>query len=394
VLAFEEFRIEAEGFLRRWPARAEADAFTWGHGSDSVALFKDTDRPGETDELDQVRRWRRELADAGLAWISGPEEYGGRGLPASYQALFDAMARRRAVPGSAELTISLGMIAPTILAHGSEAVKRRYLFPMRRGDIVACQLFSEPQAGSDLASVRTGAVRDGDGWRVTGQKVWTSGAHVSDLGEVLCRTSEAGRHRDLTAFIVDMRDPGVEVRPLRQMTGGAAFNEVFLDDVWVPDDHRLGDVDGGWRVALTTLMHERGAVGGPGFGGHGVFSLDRLRALVQQFGKADDPATRQQVGALVCGLRTASWTRQRFGAEGVVGPETAMLKLALCRDFSRLAAIVTHVVGPQLTADSGEWGTFAWNDFLLAVPGFRLGGGTDEVLKTVIGERVLGLPKS
>jgi alkylation response protein AidB-like acyl-CoA dehydrogenase len=284
------------------------------------------------------------------------------------------------------------MIAPTILAHATESAKERYLAALYRGDVVACQLFSEPQAGSDLASVTTRAVRDGDGWRVTGQKVWTSGAHLADIGEVLCRTSENGRHRNLTALIVDMHAEGVEVRPLRQMTGGASFNEVFLDDVWVPDECRLGEVDGGWRVAMTTLTNERGAIGGSGFGGKGLLSLDRLVALLRHTGRADEPVARQQFAELVCGLRTASWTRQRFAASSA-GAEASILKLALCRDLTRLAALVSSSLGPSVTADTGEWGTFAWTNFLLGLPGYRIGGGTDEVLRSVIGERVLGLPR-
>ena len=159
--------------------------------------------------------------------------------------------------------IGLGMVAPTILAHATDEVKERYLRSLWRGDIVACQLFSEPGAGSDLAGLQTRAVRDGDEWIVTGQKVWTSGAHLSDIGEIICRTDpDAPKHKGLTGFVVDMHAAGVEVRPLRQMTGGASFNEVFFTEVRVPDSHRLGDVNGGWTVALTTLMNERAAIGG------------------------------------------------------------------------------------------------------------------------------------
>ena len=168
-------------------------------------------------------------------------------------------------PNQAPRPISLGMIAPTILAHGTDAAKERYLRALHRGDIIACQLFSEPGAGSDLASLGTRAVRDGDEWVITGQKVWTSVARYADIGEVLCRTDpELEKHRGLTAFLVDMRAPGVEVRPLRQMTGGSSFNEVFFSEVRVPADHLLGEVNGGWSVALTTLMNERSAIGAGG----------------------------------------------------------------------------------------------------------------------------------
>ena len=175
------------------------------------------------------------------------------------------------------LTISLGMIAPTIHKHGTAEQQARYLPAMRSGDLIACQLFSEPNAGSDLASLTTRAEPDGQGgWRITGQKVWTSGAQLADIGEIICKTSDGPRHLNLTAFIVDMKAPGVEVRPLRQMTGGAAFNEVFLTDVAVPDADRLGDVGQGWQVALSTLGFERSAMGHSAFGGVGLLRTDRL----------------------------------------------------------------------------------------------------------------------
>ena len=164
------------------------------------------------------------------------------------------------MPGDAALTVSLGMVAPTIGRHGTEEQKKHWLPLLFGGQQIACQLFSEPGAGSDLAAVRTQAVRDGEGWRVSGQKVWTSGAHLADVGEIICRTASEPRHRNLTAFLIDMRAPGVTVRPLRQMTGGASFNEVFLDDVAVSDDRRLDEAGNGWKVALTTLSHERNAM--------------------------------------------------------------------------------------------------------------------------------------
>ena len=390
----EAFTAEVAAFLVDRPLRvAQQSGFEWGTGSDDVSIFEEVDPSMERRGLDAVRVWRQELADARLAWIGGPSEYGGRGLGYEYQIAFDALVRKYDVPSSSPLTVSLGMIAPTILAHGTDVAKSRYLTAMYAGRVVACQLFSEPGAGSDLAGVATRATRDGDGWRIDGQKVWTSGAHLADIGEVLCRTSDGARHRNLTAFIVDMHAPGVEVRPLRQMTGGASFNEVFFTDVWVPDDHRLGPVDEGWRVAMTTLSNERNAIGGSAFGGKGLLNVDRLIALLRHAGMADDPVVRQQLASLVCGLRTATWTRRRFSVTGASGAQGALLKLALCRDLGRVAALVTSAIGIKAVADSGEWGTYAWSSFLLGLPGYRIGGGTDEVLRSVIGERVLGLPK-
>ena len=390
----EAFTAEVAAFVADRPMRVEqTSGFEWGTGSDDVSIFEEVDPSVERERLDAVRVWRKELADARLAWIGGPPEFGGRGLGYEFQVAFDALVRRYDVPSSSPLTVSLGMIAPTILAHGTDRAKGLYLEAMYAGSVVACQLFSEPGAGSDLAGVSTRAVRDGDGWRVNGQKVWTSGAHLADIGEVLCRSSDGARHRNLTAFIVDMHAPGLEVRPLRQMTGGASFNEVFFTDVWVPDDHRLGPVDEGWRVAMTTLSNERNAIGGSAFGGKGLLNVDRLIALLRHCGVDKDPVVRQQLAELVSGLRTATWMRRRFAVTGASGAQGAMLKLALCRDLGRVGALVERALGAKVIADTGEWGAYAWSSFVLGLPGYRIGGGTDEVLRSVIGERVLGLPK-
>jgi alkylation response protein AidB-like acyl-CoA dehydrogenase len=241
-------------------------------------------------------------------------------------------------------------------------------------------------------------VRDGDVWRISGQKVWTSGAHLADLGEIICRTADGPRHHNLTAFLVDMHAPGVTVRPLRQMTGGAAFNEVFLDGVEVPDTARLGEVDEGWPVALTTLSHERNAMGHSAFGGAGILSTERLAELVRHAGAADDPAVRRAFGELVMHLRVARYTQQVMGARAragdAPGPEVALNKLALSANMARLGEFVARVLGPAAVADTGDWGTYAWTSVILGAPGYRLGGGTDEVLKNMIAQRVLGLPRA
>ena len=266
----EEFLEQAETWLaERYPQAARDRRFVWGEGDDEVRVFQEPDPEQEAGALPAIRRWRQELWDHGYGWISGPPEFGGAGLPASYARAFERLTRQFRVPGDAALTVSLGMVAPTIARHGTERQKRHWLPLLFSGQQIACQLFSEPGAGSDLAAVRTQAVRDGDGWRVSGQKVWTSGAHLADVGEIICRTASEPRHRNLTAFLIDMRAPGVTVRPLRQMTGGASFNEVFLDDVAVSDDRRLDEVGNGWKVALTTLSHERNAMGHSAFGGAG-----------------------------------------------------------------------------------------------------------------------------
>jgi alkylation response protein AidB-like acyl-CoA dehydrogenase len=397
-ISLEAFADECRRFLdARYEPKRRAEAFQWGKGPDRVAVFEETDRQAEKRHIEAVRAWRKDLFEAGLGWITGPPELGGRGLPAAYQRAFDELSRSYDTPGNQPLTVSLGMVAPTVMTHGMDETRERVCPALQNGDLIACQLFSEPGAGSDLAAVSTRAVRDGDGWRLTGQKVWTSGAHFSDIGEILCRTSDGPRHRNLTMFLVDMKAPGVEVRPLRQMTGGAAFNEVFLNDVWVPDENRLGDVNDGWRVALTTLSNERNAIGGEGFGGSGLLDVARYIAMARQFGRDGDPIVRQEIAALYSHLRVARLTGQRARAGASAGrapgPEASIGKLALAENFARLSHLVGVILGPRLTADTGEWGTYAWNDVILGVPGYRLGGGTDEVLRNILAERVLGLPK-
>ncbi len=398
--SLQDFLAGAEAFLdSRYPRRApeERSRFQWGEGSDEVRVFQEPDPEEEAEALPRIRAWRAALWDAGLAWIAGPKEYGGGGLPRSYEAAFTRLTREFDVPGDAALTVSLGMIAPTILRHADERQKREYLPALHRGDLIACQLFSEPGAGSDLAAIRTKAIADGDRWLITGQKVWTSGAHLADVGEIICQTAPGPRHRNLTAFLVDMRAPGVTVRPLRQMTGGAAFNEVFLDGVEVGDGARLGAIGEGWRVALTTLSYERSAMGHSAFGGAGILSTERLMQLVRHAGVVGDPLVRHAFGELVTELRVARYAQEvmaeRARAGQSPGPEIALNKLALSANMASLGEFVARVLGPSLIADTGEWGTYAWTSVVLGAPGYRLGGGSDEVLKNMIAERVLSLPK-
>lgn len=400
--SLEEFREAARAwFAERYPAAPASEGprqFVWGEGSDEVAVFREPDPVEQAEAVQAIRRWRAEVWAAGYGWITGPTAYGGAGLPAAYQREFEKVRREFEVPGDATLTIGLGMIAPTILKHGTEDQKQRYLPAIYSGEKIACQLFSEPGAGSDLASISTRAVRDGDVWRISGQKVWTSGAHFSDIGEIICRTSAEPRHQNLTAFLVDMHAPGVTVRPLRQMTGDAAFNEVFLDDVVVPDSDRLGAEGEGWTVAMSTLSAERNALGHSAFGGTGLLSTDRLVALVRHQGLADDPTVRQHFGETVSHLRTARYVNELVAAQAragdLPGAEIGLNKIALSDNLRRLGEFVGEVLGPELVADTGEWGTYAWSSLALGAPGFRLGGGTDEVLKNTVAQRVLGLPRA
>ncbi|CAN5832945.1 acyl-CoA dehydrogenase family protein [soil metagenome] len=398
--SMEEFRAEVTYFLdAKARPRETEQKFVWGEGDDGVSLFDEKTIQQERAELAEAKEWRGERYDAGLGWIAGPEEYGGRELPSSYERLYGALESRYEIPNQTYFGIGLGMVAPTIAAHATDEVKDAYLSQMYRGDVVGCQLFSEPAAGSDLAGLTTRAERDGEEWLLTGQKVWTSGAQYSDIGEVICRTDpEQPKHRGLTGFVVDMRAPGVEVRPLRQMTGGASFNEVFFNEVRVPDSHRLGDVNGGWTVALTTLMNERASIGaGASGGGLGLANANRLAEMLRHFGLERHPVYRQELAKLYIAFQVAKFTNQRaldkIKAGELPGAELSTAKLALTNNLTATGQFISRVLGARITADTGEWGTFAWSKFVLGTPGMRVAGGTDEVMKNIVGERVLGLPK-
>ncbi len=398
-ITLEEFEKNARAFLEANAARKETEKkFVWGEGSDKVAMFEEKDKDQETRDVAAACAWRQKKFDAGFGWITGPENYGGAGLTRPYELAYQRLEGQYEVPNQGAFTIGLGMVAPTILAHGSDLARDLYLKKMYRADIIGCQLFSEPGAGSDLASLQTKAVRDGDEWIITGQKVWTTGAQFSDLGEIIARTDpDMPKHKGLTGFIVDMHAPGVEVRPLRQMTGGASFNEVFFNEVRVRDDHRLGDVNNGWNVALTTLMNERAAIGAGGGGGGGVNMYQRVIEMVRHYGLDTDPLVRNELANLLIHSKVAGYNNQRamdkIKAGQMPGPEMSIAKLAGTLNSLRLCDFVSQILGVKLVADSGEWGTYAWSQLILGTPGGRIAGGSDEVMRNIVGERVLGLPK-
>ena len=395
-----EFARQAREFLDAHATRAEKAEFRWGQGEDTVAYFK-ADPPDVRDvKLQAAKDWQRTRYENGFGWISGPPGYGGQGLTPVHELIYNSIESEYDVPDTGTLSvIGLGMIGPTILAHGQQAIKDRYLPALYRGDIIACQLFSEPGAGSDLAGLQTRAVADGGEWVLDGQKVWTSIARQSQIGMALCRTDvNAPKHKGITAFLVDMTAPGVDVRPLRQMTGGSDFNEVFLTGVRVPDDHRLGEVNAGWRVALTTLMNERATVGGER-GGTVAEALtpERLAALMRVTGTLDDGALRRDLSVLLADLLAAGYLNRRavraMRAGMTPGPERSVAKLMHAQNLTRAAHFVSEVLGPRIIADTGEWGTYAWAELLLATPALRILGGTEEVMKNILAERVLKLPK-
>ena len=382
--------LESVAKVRPRPVEAR-----WGEGSDDVSVFHDLTEEQERRLLDEAMAWQRIKFDAGYGAISWPVEYGGADLPAEYEAAFRQVEAEFDVPPSHEtFSVTVGLIAPTIRAFGTHEQRDRFIRPFLRTDDLCCQLFSEPGAGSDLASLSTRAVADGDGWVITGQKVWSSGAQYAGWGELIARTDPSAKHAGLTAFLVPMDTPGVKVHPIRQMSGGSSFNEVFLDEVRLPDELRLGGVGDGWKVALTTLGFERAGSGG---GRHVGGSWEQLVALARHLDRTGDPVVRQQLARCYVNERVRSLVRQRAehsSARGrPPGPEGSIGKLLWTRNLAEISDVAAGLLGPRLTADTGEWGTYAWAAHVLGAPGYRIAGGSDEIQHNIIAERVLGLPR-
>jgi alkylation response protein AidB-like acyl-CoA dehydrogenase len=346
----------------------------------------------DSDDLfvEQGRAWQRTLSDGGWAGIQWPAAFGGRGGTSLQQLIFRQEESRFDVP-SGLFAVAIGMAGPTIIAHGTDAQRARYLPGMLRGDDVWCQLFSEPGAGSDLASMTTRADLDGDEWVVNGQKVWSSGAHHARFGILLARTDwDRPKHRGITFFLVDMTTPGIDVRPLRQMTGGSSFNEVFLTDARVPAANVLGEVNEGWRVTMTTLGHERSMSGGPS-------PFPQLVRHVRECCALGDAVLRDQlVQCYVRGrvLEFLGYRAQTALSKGQPpGPETSVMKLAFTQQATLIAKIAVDAQGPTgmlVGEDAAHHGS--WQQQFLSTPSFRIAAGTDEVQRNVLGERMLGLP--
>ena len=357
------------------------------------------DRSRRNGDTTAARAAQACLYDGGLVGVTWPRDAGGQGGTPMQQAIVDQELSKAGIPMLLGI-IGIGMCGPTVIGHGSQDQKDRYLTRLLRGDDIWCQLFSEPASGSDLAGLRTRAVRNDDGtWRISGQKVWTTLAHVSDFGIVLTRTDpDVAKHRGLTMFVVDMKAPGVTIRPLRQMSGSAEFNEVFFDDVIVADTERLGDVNDGWRVALTTLMSERMSLGGGGTEvGMGVGAVlshvaerigtlpeDRQALVRQDFGRA-------YVASL--GIRYTGYRRLSAVSKGQLpGPEASAGKLAGTKTARAAADLAVRLLGDDAVYARTADGISTWQDAQASLPGMAIAGGTDEILRNILGERVLGLP--
>ncbi|MDX6740971.1 acyl-CoA dehydrogenase family protein [Actinocorallia sp. A-T 12471] len=349
----------------------------------------------ELASVEAAKAWQAALHAGGWAGISWPAAFGGRGGTPAQEAVF-AEESDLADVSTGPLLIGLKMVGPTLMRHGTASQCAAHLGPLLRGERVWCQLYSEPEAGSDLAALRTRAVLDeaAGEWVVTGQKVWTSSARVADWAILLARTNtDVPKHQGITYFLVDMRSPGIEVRPLRQMNGSYHFNEVFLDAVRVPAAQVVGEVDGGWKVVHTTLAAERAMIGGGG-----GEKARALLALAQAHGRADDPLVRQRVAEVFTLdeiLRFLGLKMRAAIARGVPpGPEGSIMKLLVARRAHEAALAALEIEGESALlagADAPDGG--AWQQQLLSAQGLRIGGGTDFIQLNAIAERILGLPR-
>ncbi|HEY4095834.1 MAG TPA: acyl-CoA dehydrogenase family protein [Baekduia sp.] len=381
--------------FRDSPADAEFRATVRKVLEEAVAELPRDEPPTVEARLPWFRVFQRRIRDAGYAGLAWPTEYGGRDATLTQQAIFLQEYDRAGGPDRLNL-LGEGLAGPTIIDFGTEEHKRRFLAPILGGDEIWCQLFSEPNAGSDLASLETRAERDGDGWRVTGQKVWTSRAQVASFGLLLARTG-APRHKGITYFLLPMDSDGITVRPLRHMLGEAEFNEVFLDDVFVPDDLRIGEVDGGWRVAMATLQYERVALAtGRVNVQRLVGELIELVATVEKDGRPlrEDAAVRRKVADLyaraqiqrVNGLRALSSLER-----GTPGPEASIGKLLSAPLVEDIADFALSLAGLDGQLDEGELDP--WLKLAYQARGTSIAGGTTFIQRNIVAERVLGLPR-
>ncbi|MCU1601681.1 MAG: acyl-CoA dehydrogenase [Frankiales bacterium] len=370
--------------------REQVRTYIADHRDQLISVGDGARREGD---LTRARESQRVMYEGGYVGITWPKDVGGQGGSPMQQAIVDQELGKAGVPGHVGL-IGIGMCGPTVISHGSDDQKQRYLKRLLSCEDIWCQLFSEPASGSDLAALRTRAVREGDSWRINGQKVWTTLAQYADYGILLTRTDPTlAKHKGLTMFVVDMKAPGVTVRPLRQMSGSAEFNEVFFDDVIVHDSERLGEVNDGWRVGLTTLMSERLTLGGGG-GEMGISGGTAASFIASQIGSLSEDRqalVRQDFGRVWTQLLATRYTGYRLlsaiSKGAMPGPEASAGKLAGTKAGRQLADLAVRVSG-----DGGVWFEGPWQASQAGLPGLAIAGGTDEVLRNVIGERVLGLP--
>jgi alkylation response protein AidB-like acyl-CoA dehydrogenase len=356
---------------------------------------------GAANQMAASRAWQKVKAKAGYARITWPKGMGGIGGTPMQSIIFGQEESKYEVANGGPFAIGLGMCIPTLMAYGSDEAKKRYVWPAVQGDEIWCQLFSEPAGGSDVANLRTKAEKGADGiWTINGSKIWTTGAQFSDYGIILTRTDpNVPKHKGLTMFYINMKQPAVDIRPIKQASGGSGFNEIFFTDVKVPDSQRLGEVGQGWTVALTTLMHERLAVGG---GTGGGLDVAQLMILARQLELEDGPAiknaaVREKLADWYVRSAGLRWTTMRtmtaLSQGKQPGPEASIAKIVVASKLQDLSAFAMDLEGEAgiLTGDEAPMGG-AFQGGWLSSPGLRIAGGTDEILRNIIAERVLGLP--
>jgi alkylation response protein AidB-like acyl-CoA dehydrogenase len=371
--------------------RTEVRGWLEQHSSEAPVL----QGPGALEDEDEIiaarRVWQGKLAEGGLAGVTWPKEYGGQGMGPVEQVIANQEIARAKVPGILD-AIGVGMLGPTIIAHGTEEQKSRYLGPMLHGDEVWCQLFSEPAAGSDLAAVQARARLQDDGsWRLTGQKVWTTNAQFASYGLLLARTdADVPKHKGLTMFVVPMHGEGVTVRGLRQISGEAEFNEVFFDDVALDAGAVVGGVGNGWGTALVTLMYERVTIGlgGEGMGYNPIRFADAIASDEHARGDRD---VRHQFGEIASEMLAVRFTGYRtltaLQKGQIPGPEAGLAKVTIVNGAIKAGELIADVIGPDALAEDSQWAYM-----ISFLPGLKSAGGTEEILRNTIGERVLGLP--
>jgi alkylation response protein AidB-like acyl-CoA dehydrogenase len=383
------FRAEVRAWLE---TNAELRGPEEGGG---VALGERVD----DETLRAAKAWQKKKADAGWACIRWPEEYGGRGATAIQGVIWgQEESKFKTAPNI--FGIGHGMCGPTVMTHGTPEQKERWIPKLLSGEDIWCQLFSEPSAGSDLAGLRATAVKDGDDWIINGQKTWTTGAQFCDWGILVVRSDpNAAKHAGLSYFVVDMHSAGIEIKPIVQINGGTGFNEVFFDDVRIPDANRLSEVGNGWAVAITTLMNERASIGGGG-GRAGIGDLLRLAGEIELNGAPaiEDSGVRQKIADFYVRSKAVQYTGNRtvsaLSQGKTPGPEASLGKLVGAVLIQEIAAYGIELQGAAGVFNDADHAAHegTWQERYLGIPGLRVAGGTDEVLRNIIAERVLGLP--
>ncbi len=387
-----KFRKEASGWL-------SANAEKKEHSRDVYRPAEMTGEGGESSALQDAKDWMTKKYEAGWACLHWPKEYGGRDATAIERVIWAQEESKYKVPGGFH-EIGQGMAGPTMMLYATEEQKKQYLPPMAKGQEIWCQLFSEPGAGSDLAGIKTKAELDGDTWTINGQKVWTSGAHYSDYAILVTRSDfNAPKHKGLTYFFLDMKSPGIEVRPIRQITGGANFNEVYFTDVKIPDSQRLGEVGDGWKVALTTLMNERLAVGdASGVDFQEIFELTKESDFNGE-NAISNGGVRERLADWYCEYAGLKYTKMRnisaLSRGDTPGPDASITKIVSANKLQDIANFGMDLMDNAsiIKSDDKDDIRALFQGSLLGAPLIRIAGGTDEILRNIIAEQVLGMPQ-